>query len=104
MIPLLRLKYQLGSKATFAYYPFLGQFVFWAKMYVKRGDAFYFERNVTKANPNPDAVCHLTNILVWPAINLADPNYVKEIFINHENYEKWDIVPDDYIGFKLSDV
>jgi hypothetical protein len=96
LVHILYLKYQLGSKANVKFFPLMGYFHYFAKNFELHGDAFWNERAMSK---NPNAICVLTNMMIWPMINLGDHTYAKEMYLNHENYEKWDVVPDKYILF-----
>ncbi|CAK72114.1 unnamed protein product (macronuclear) [Paramecium tetraurelia] len=89
-IKLILLKLTLGNKAIIRFYPLTGDFAQIPKSNRIYGDGLkHFQKRVFD-NPNVKFV--LSNLMHEPLIEIYDPEYYKEVFINHELYQRADVL------------
>ncbi|CAD8075856.1 unnamed protein product [Paramecium sonneborni] len=89
-IKLIKLKLTLGNKAIIKFYPLTGDFAQIPQSNQLYGDGLkHFQKRVFD-KPNVKFV--LSNLMHEPLIEIYDPEYYKEVFINHQLYQRADVL------------
>lgn len=91
---LFRLKLQYGAQACIHYFPLVGTYYYFIKGYKKHRDSFYYAKYLNSAE-KPYVKFRLSNLGSTVLIGLTDPEYYKQVIINHENYDKFDFIGHD---------
>lgn len=95
LVPLIKIKLQFGAEASLDYYPFIGDSHRFKKNQKKFNDPFYHLRHFN-ANVQTYKKFRLTNLMDQPLIGINDPEYYKQVFVDHHNYEKFDVIGHEY--------
>jgi hypothetical protein len=89
-VKLLILKLKHGKNTCIAYTPIMGDYALLKTSFQKFGDCTEMYKQRFQQNPQLKFV--LSNIMNKPFIFLYDPEYYKQLFVNHEMYTKVDVL------------
>ncbi|CAK74504.1 unnamed protein product (macronuclear) [Paramecium tetraurelia] len=88
LIPLLKIKMQLGSKAALMFYPLSGLNKIFNDSLAKERDLLKIINNQLKKNPQ--TVVILSNFIHKPVLVWTGAEYIKDIYLDHTSYVKVD--------------
>ncbi|CAD8068225.1 unnamed protein product [Paramecium primaurelia] len=98
LVPLLKIKLQLGQKAVLMYYPFAGLSKIWNDSITKEKDLLKTINQQLIKNPN--VVVILSNFLHKPVLIWTGPEYIKDMYLDHTSYVKIDPFMVESVGQK----
>ncbi|CAD8205743.1 unnamed protein product [Paramecium pentaurelia] len=90
LIPLLILKLQFGKQAYLWYAPIWGLLKYNFRSLKQNGD--FFDDLRKRMRQNPKVKMLLTNFLDKPFINFVDSEYVKKMYLDHQNFPKFNLL------------
>ncbi|CAD8099352.1 unnamed protein product [Paramecium sonneborni] len=88
LVPLIKIKIQLGEKAVLMYYPLAGLYKIFMDSIKKEKDVIKTINNVLRKNPN--VVVILSNFIHKPLLIWTGKEYIKDMYLDHASYVKLD--------------
>lgn len=95
LIPMVLLKLKFGDKTSLFFFPILGSLHTFQQSLKRNGDAFGEYKKIIFKNPNKKFF--IENIMTQPFLLFVDKDYQKEVYQNHQNYKKLDVIGDKYL-------
>ncbi|CAD8199300.1 unnamed protein product [Paramecium octaurelia] len=90
LIPLLILKLQFGKEAYLWYAPIWGLLKYNFRSLKQNGD--FFDDLRKRMRENPQVKILLTNFLDKPFINFVDSEYIKKMYLEYQNFPKFNLL------------